>query len=228
MSPRPRLSEQHPDLQSAIRATAWSQIAAFGAANLSLRAISRELKIAVTSIYNYFSCRDDLVTALIVEAFTSLADSQEAVLAANFARDLPTQLSELGLGYRQWAVNNPQCYQLIFGTPIPHYHAPEETTIPAAARALIPLSKVVQGMFLAGILKTKNLAPMTPELNSMLKAWQDFEGGSDLEALYLVLVIWSRVHGLVLLEIGNQFPGFLSDPGELFRREIKNIQIQYL
>ena len=176
MSPRPRLSKQHPNYPSAIRLTAWNQIAELGAANLSLRAIARELKIAVTSIYHYFSTRDDLVTALIVEAFNSLADSQEAILAEHLASALPAQLSALGLGYRNWAVTNPQRYQLIFGTPIPHYQAPEEVTIPAAARALIPLQKIVQGMACAGSLRTGKLAPMTPELKSMLKAWQDFEG----------------------------------------------------
>ena len=227
MSPRPRLSEQHPDLQTAIRTTAWGQIAAFGAANLSLRAIARELKIAVTSIYNYYPSRDDLVTALIVEAFNSLADSQESVLKENKASDLNIQLTSLGLGYRDWAVQNPQCYHLIFGTPIPHYDAPEDVTIPAATRALVPLSKVVQKISLAGKLRTERLAPLTPQLKSMLKAWQQIEGGTDLEVLYLVLVIWSRVHGLVLLEIGNQFPAFISDPGEIFRREINNILIQY-
>ena len=47
---------------------------------------------------------------------------------------------------------------------------------------------------------------MTPKLEAMLKAWQEFEGGSDLEVLYLATIIWSRVHGLVTLEIGNQLP----------------------
>src|SRR5512147_1586509 len=76
MSPRPRRAEQQPNLQDAIKETAWKQIAEFGAAALSLRAIARELKITAPAIYNYFPDRDALVTALIIDAYTSFGDSQ--------------------------------------------------------------------------------------------------------------------------------------------------------
>ena len=74
---RPIKKKQIPNLQEAIKDTAWKQIAEFGASTLSLRAIARELKITAPAIYNYYSNRDDLVTALIVDAFTSLGDSQK-------------------------------------------------------------------------------------------------------------------------------------------------------
>jgi hypothetical protein len=62
----------------------------------------------------------------------------------------------------------------------------------------------------------------------MLAAWSQFTGGKEVEVLYAALVIWSRVHGLVSLEIGNQMPSFFTDPGEVYRREIDNAIIQYL
>ena len=58
MSPRPKQTEQHPNLEAAIKETAWKQIAGFGAAALSLRAIARELGITAPAIYNYFQRRD--------------------------------------------------------------------------------------------------------------------------------------------------------------------------
>ena len=77
MSPRPRREDRHPDLQTAIKETAWKQISVAGAPTLGLRSIARELNITAPSIYNYFPSRDDLVTALIVDAYNSLADAQE-------------------------------------------------------------------------------------------------------------------------------------------------------
>ena len=228
MSPRPRREERHPDLQTAIKETAWKQIAEAGAPTLGLRSIARELNITAPSIYNYFPSRDDLVTALIVDAYNSLADAQETSIQNLAADDLSGRLFALGMAYREWAVTYPQRYQLIFGTPIPHYHAPDEITLPAAARSLVPLTQTVQALYSAGQIRTERLAPMTPRLEAMLQAWQEFEGGSDLEVLYLTIIIWSRVHGLVTLEIGNQLPAFLDDPAEIFRREIMNILNQYL
>ena len=52
--------------------------------------------------------------------------------------------------------------------------------------------------------------------------------GLPAEVLYLGLVIWSRVHGLVMLEIGNQMPSFITDPGEIFYREIAALQSQFI
>jgi AcrR family transcriptional regulator len=72
---RPSKKQQIPNIQDVIKETAWKQIAEFGAPALSLRAIARELKITAPAIYNYFPRRDDLVTALIVDAYTSLGDS---------------------------------------------------------------------------------------------------------------------------------------------------------
>ena len=71
-------------------------------------------------------------------------------------------------------------------------------------------------------------AEMTPELKSMLETWSQFTGGTDVEVLYTALVIWSRVHGLVTLEIGNQMPSFITDPGEIYRREILTMTNEFL
>jgi AcrR family transcriptional regulator len=225
---RPTKQEQIPDLAEAIKDTAWEQIAKKGAAALSLRAIARQLEITAPAIYNYFPRRDDLVTALIVDAFISLGESQENALQGLHEVDFESQISTLGLGYRDWAITYPQRYQLIFGTPIPNYEAPAEITIPAAAASLVPLTETLQACQSAGRLKIDRFAPMTPDLKIMLDTWRKFTGGTDIEVLYTTLVFWSRVHGLVSLEIGQQFPAQITDPGELFRREISNLVIQYL
>lgn len=227
MSPRPRREERHPDLLTAIKDSAWKQIAEFGAPALNLRAIARDLGIATPSIYNYFPSRDNLVTTLIVDAFNSLAEAQEAALESRLAESLSTKLFSLGIAYRDWVVTFPQRYQLIFGTPIPNYHAPDDVTASAATRALVPLIKVLQDFKSANTLRTERLSVMSPRLESMLRTWQEAEGSSDIETLYLALVIWSRLHGLVGLEIGNQFPPFI-DAAEIFQREMNNILIQYL
>lgn len=225
---RPLKQKQIQNLPDLIKETAWNQIAESGAPALSLRAIARVLKITAPAIYNYFPSRDDLVTALIVDAYNSLADAQESSIKNYPVGRLSSKLSALGLAYREWAVTYPQRYLLIFGTPIPNYHAPEEVTLPAASRALSTLIKTIQAIHAAGALRVERFAKMPPKLKSMLAAWQKFEGGSDLEVLYIAMILWSRVHGLVMMEISNQIPSFFSDPAELFKREMHNILLQYM
>jgi len=226
---RPAKKEQIPNLQEAIKETAWKQIAEFGAPALSLRAIARELKITAPAIYNYFPSRDHLVTALIVDAYTSLGDSQKSTLENVAKKDGATRFSALGIAYRDWAVTYPQRYQLIFGTPIPDYDAPEDTTTPAAAWALLPLIETVQALYNEGSLRMERLAKLSAKLKSMLEIWRQFTGNvAEAEVLYVAYVVWGRVHGLVMLELGGQLPSFFTDPGEIFRREIATMINQYI
>ncbi len=50
----------------------------------------------------------------------------------------------------------------------------------------------------------------------------------DEYVLYLTLVIWSHVHGLVMIEISNQYPPLLEETAEIFNREIEIIMKEYL
>jgi AcrR family transcriptional regulator len=104
---RPTRKAQHTDLQQAIQDTAWQQIAQEGAPALSLRAIARALKITAPAIYNYFPSRDELVTALIIDAYTSFGDSQLAARDAVSEADLVGRFRAIGLAYRQWAFTHP-------------------------------------------------------------------------------------------------------------------------
>ena len=226
---RPTLKKQIPNLQEAIKETSWKQIAEFGAPALSLRAIARELKITAPAIYNYFLRRDDLVTALIVDAYTSLGDSQKSTLESMSKKDTATRFSALGVAYRDWAVAYPQRYQLIFGTPIPNYHAPEDTTTPAAAWALMPLIETIQALYNEGRLRVERLPKPSLQLETMLGAWRKFTGdAAETEVLYVACVVWSRVHGLMMLELGKQLPSFFTDPDEIFHREIATMVSQYI
>jgi AcrR family transcriptional regulator len=225
--PRPKLSQQI-DLQSAIKETALRQIGESGAASLSLRAIARQLHITAPAIYNHFPSRDDLVTALIVDAYTSLGDGQFAALEGLSGDDHPARLRALGLAYRHWAVTYPQQYMLIFGSPIPGYHCPPERSLPAAARSLSPLIAVLEAARRAGRLQPEAAPYLAEPLRQQLAAWQSMHAVGDVYVLYLALVIWSRVHGLVMLEIDNQYPPFVQDPALIFHREVDWIVHQYL
>jgi AcrR family transcriptional regulator len=227
--PRPKRNQQQTDLRARILAAAWAQIARDGAPALSLRAIARALRITAPAIYNYFPDRDALVTALIVEAFTSFAAAQETAVADLPAADHAARVQALGQAYRAWAIAYPERYQLIFGTPIAGYHAPLEVTGPAAARGLTVLVGVLAAADADGRLHIPPTLPPPPEVTSMLREWQ-ISRAPDVspQALYLALMMWAQVHGLVALEIGRQFPPFISDPAALYNHELARMTRQFI
>ena len=140
-----------------------------GAPALSLRAIARDLKITAPAIYNYFPDRDALVTALIIDAYTSFGDSQLAARDEVPPDDLVGRMNAIGLAYRQWAHKYPQRYQLIFGTPIPGYQTPIMEVMPSAARSLSVLVSVVEQLRLAGKLKIKSFPKVKAEFKVDLR-----------------------------------------------------------
>ena len=199
---RPKQSQQHPNLQEAIKKTAREQMAENGSASLSLRAIARELGITAPAIYNYFANRDDLVTALIVDAYNSLRD---ALLASQESEEEShaEQILASARAYRNWALAHPEEYSLIFGTPIPNYHAPMEITGPAAAGSMEVLISVLDAAQQDGAFATDEILLGTPE---MIQAWidkLDYDGNPAV--IQFAMASWSQIHGLVSLELNGHF-----------------------
>src|SRR3954464_716928 len=96
-------------------------LASEGAAALSLRAVARELGMVSSAVYRYFPSRDELLTALIIDAYDSVADAAEEAEAAVPRGDVAARWMATCRAVRLWAVANPQEYALIFGSPIPGY-----------------------------------------------------------------------------------------------------------
>lgn len=225
---RPIKKKQIPNLQEAIKETAWRQIAKFGAPALSLRAIARELKITAPAIYNYFPDRDALVTALIIDAFTSFGDWQLEARDSIPEADLLGRMTAIGLAYRDWAHAFPQRYQLIFGTPIPGYKGPFEKIFPSSARSLSALASVVEGLRAAGKLNVKSFPKVNPEYKVSFEAWKTYGGNADILSLSVAMLIWARVHGIISLEIGGNLPPFGPKGDALYRYELQSINQQFI
>lgn len=228
MSPRPRTDERQPNLQDAIKETAWRQIAESGAASLSLRAIARELGITAPAIYNYFSDRDALVTALIIDAYTSLGDSQLAARDTVAAEDMAGRLMATGVAYRDWAHKYPQRYQLIFGTPIPGYVAPIEQVLPSAARSLGVLTSVVDALRAGGKLNVQDFPMVKEEYKVGFETWKKFGGDYDGLSLSVAVLIWARVHGIVSLEIAGNLPPYGPNGDALYVYELQALERQFI
>lgn len=224
---RPIKKKQIPNLQEAIKEAAWKQIAEFGAPALSLRAIARDLKISAPAIYNYFPDRDALVTALIVDAFTSFGDWQLEARDSISADDHAGRMKTIGLAYRDWALTYPQRYQLIFGTPIPGYKGPVDIILPSSARSLSALVSVIEGMRTAGKLNVDTFPKVKDEYKVSFEMWKSHGGEANILSLSVAMLIWTRVHGIVSLEIQGNLPPFGAKGDALYLYELAAIKQQF-
>src|SRR5580693_5245314 len=130
------------ELTREIKDEARRQLATAGADGLSLRAVARSLGMVSSALYRYFPSRDDLLTALITDAYNSMGAAVEQAIAdvdAGSGGGARGQWTGACRRVRGWAREHPHEYALIYGSPVPGYRAPE-TTIGPAAR--VPLAFV--------------------------------------------------------------------------------------
>lgn len=219
-----------------IKAFAREQMQTSGAATLSLRQIAERMGMTVGALYRYYENRDAVITALIVDAFNSFADALAAVDSA-IAAVTPTAYRErmhaLFIEYRVWALRNAVDYQLIYGDPIPGYHAPGNITVPAAARVFVPIVDCLDQALSAGAIHPHLSSIPDPDLHDHLVR-SIVEYAALLEtrtiqplAFYLAVDAWTRGHGLITLEMHGHTPPVVGDPDLFYRVQIDQL-LQWL
>lgn len=206
-----------------IMAVARNQMESKGTAGLSLRAIARELGVTAPAIYNYYPRLEDLITTLIVDAFTDLAETMEASREENIDTSRISQIKAMIYAYRQWAVDHPVDFQLIYGNPIPGYQAPFEVTGPLARRPFLSIFRLFAEA------EDKSELELPPEYSEVpgtisdhLVDWRR-ESGVDISDILVCLIMsgWARIHGLVMLELFHHIQPVIGDPDAMYEFEIE-------
>ncbi|MER6049473.1 TetR/AcrR family transcriptional regulator [Streptomyces sp. BHT-5-2] len=194
------------EITAAIKDEARRQLATEGAAKLSLRAVARELGMVSSALYRYFPSRDELLTALIIDAYDAVGEAAERALAE--AGTAPVaRWTAVCRAVRGWALAHPHEYALIYGSPVPGYAAPQDTTA-SAARVGLALLGVVEDAQPAG--GTRTAAPAGPPLpQEVLDDAEQLRKTLDVRlpapVLAVAVAAWAELFGLVSFEVFGQF-----------------------
>lgn len=214
------------EVTTAIKHEARRQLADGGAAKLSLRAVARELGMASSAIYRYFPSRDDLLTALITDAYDAVGASAERALArAESAGDSHVaRWQAVCRAVRRWALRHPHEYALIYGSPVPGYSAPESTVGPAA-RVAMALVTVVANAHAADALTDPDGSGELPEsVAGDVRRLLDRLGAELPEPVAAHLVAaWAELFGLVSFELFGQFDNLIHRREVFFDRAVTRL-----
>ena len=192
-----------------------------GAAGLSLRAIARDLGMVSSAVYRYVASRDDLLTLLIVDAYTDLADTVDRAGedAEGSWRD---RLLEMALAARIWALDQPASWALMYGSPVPGYHAPAELTVGPGTRVIGALFAVVGAGIRAGDVPDSGATPSRPTSRDFDGVREEFGFPGGDATVMKCFLMWAALVGAIGLEVFGQYGAdTLSDPVEVFRGQIR-------
>jgi AcrR family transcriptional regulator len=218
---RQRIKEE---LRDEITRLARAQLATAGAGALSLRAIARDLGMASSAVYRYFPSRDDLLTALIIDGYTAIAEAVEKADAALPRDDYPGRWLAVGRALRAWALANPYEYALVYGSPVPGYQAPDGTVAPAVRDKLV-YGRIVSDAYRAGALQppetsSTDIESFAPDAERLRAAVLPDVPDSVVIA---ALSAWSGMFGMLNLELFGHFNYVIDDRATLFEQAMMNL-----
>ncbi|QKE83193.1 TetR/AcrR family transcriptional regulator [Arthrobacter sp. NEB 688] len=156
-------------------------LASEGAAGLSLRAVTRELGMVSSAVYRYVAHRDELLTLLVVDAYTELADTVDAAVAAAADRPWDERVVVAGTAFRAWAVGEPARYALLYGSPVPGYEAPPERTVEPGTRVTLLVLRLLAEGVAAGDVPPTGAVPV-PRTDAGSEAPSQSEPGTVPDA----------------------------------------------
>jgi AcrR family transcriptional regulator len=211
-----RRERQRQETISEIKQLAREQVSAGGAAAVSLNAIARAMAMSPGALYRYYGSRDDLLAALAVDAYGSLADELER--AAGEAGSAAERLARIAGAYRDWAIERPNTYRLIFETSAGSGRdLARDEIVPAASRSMDVVLAV-----LAQLGPLTQPIPLPAGLGDEISAWGRRTRYPELpvSVLHLALAFWARLHGLVSLDIGHHLEATGVSAGLLIEAEI--------
>ena len=185
-----------------IKQTALALMREDGSIDVRFTDIARTMGMTPPALYRYFADRDELLTALIADAYDDLgatvAQSRDRVPE----RDIGGRWVAAASAYRAWAKAEPQQFTLIFGLPVPGYVAPTEgPTTEAAQRALAQLSS----LFVAAMAKGRLRQPVLREVDAVLDICANAKNDEMGVAIppvsfQAMLHAWAMLHGFTCLE----------------------------
>lgn len=137
---------------------------------LALRDVAGAAATSTSAVYALFGGKGQLITAVLDAAFASFGEAQRAAA--------PHGLRALGIAYREWALDHPALYRMMFSTPAP---TSDCTDAGASEATMLPLQEAIAAAQRSGTLV-------------------------DVPLEVAATAIWGQVHGVVSLELAGLGP----------------------
>jgi hypothetical protein len=121
---------------------------------------------------------------------------------------------------RDWARANPHEYALLYGTPVPGYHAPQDTVGPAI-RVTTLLGAILIDGSAGGLLSAPAADRLTPAVEAeMVRIREAVFPGVPPALMARGLLAWTELFGAVSFDVFNRLEGIIVDRDAWFDHQI--------
>lgn len=204
-----------PELVQSLKTAALRQFAATGESGLAVESVAEAAGTSFEEAKGAFSDRDSLLTALIIDAYNASGEAMEA--ADDPQAPAGSRLLAITRALREWSLANPAAFTLLYGSPIPGYHAPPET-VPPASRTPAAIARILRKAMEDGSLREIPRPWPSPSLVTE-DAIALFGGQPDAEHPDLIergITLWSNLIGLLIFELFSRTHDSVTDQTAFF------------
>ncbi|WP_432941904.1 TetR/AcrR family transcriptional regulator [Kribbella sp. CA-253562] len=219
-----RRERRRAETAAEIKAAARKLLVEGGASAVGLRAVARELGLSAPALYRYFASHEDLMAALVAELYDEL--TAYLVALRDTSEDLGEQLFLVAGGLRDWALAHPAEFGLLFGAPVPNPLADDHDLTPshqAAMRFGAVFEQLVVQVYRQRPFPGPSEELLGSELVRQLGRKPEIFGEMPPGAVYLALTYWTRLYGLICMEVFGQLHWALDDAGAYFEAQLREI-----
>ena len=202
-----------------IEDSSFAIIDAEGVHALTIAALGRSMAMSAPAVYRYFPSRDALIAHLITLSYQQLTAAMAQAVEGN-RRAPRTRIRLLVAAYRDWALSHRRRYGMLF--------AERAADAPAGELTQTPLDQAM-ALLIDLLVAIQNTAPADGTsgdrtLDGQLRQWarsQDRPGTTPRAATAAIL-IWTRIHGIVSLELTGIFDNRALEAQRLIDLEVDN------
>ena len=221
----PSRAEHRSDVTSRVLAVGRRHLAQHGAAALSLRAVARDLGMVSSAVYRYVANRDELLTLLVVDAYSEQADAVDDAVASAAGADWADRVAAAARAFRAWAVAEPARYALVYGSPVPGYAAPPERTIEPGTRVIgTVLGLIAEGVARGEVTDGPAAAqpePPEPLATDLRRLGAEVGMPAHPAVLARATLLWACLVGATSLEVFGQYgQDAVTDAEQLFDQQV--------
>ncbi|WP_426516396.1 TetR/AcrR family transcriptional regulator [Diaminobutyricibacter sp. McL0618] len=194
------------------------QIAAGGPDAVSLNGIARTMGMAPAGFYRYFENREALIADLVVDAYNALADAIE--MAGRSPANSEQRFTAVTSTFRAWAVDQPNAYRLIFQTI-----RGSGRDLPAASRSTGVILTCLSALAVRPPRALGDRNGEASSLDDQLASWAERTETMGLPPRLLALGVacWTRLHGVISLELSQHLAATGIDPQLFYEAEVATL-----
>jgi AcrR family transcriptional regulator len=187
---------------------------------IALRAVAQEMGMTAPALYRYVDSHEELLQLVARAIFRDIVDELATAAKAHPDDDPAAQLVTAAVAFRAWALAHPEEFGLIFANPaMAHQKGPDSAGI-------------VFAMFFADLYErvwkryefpVPAASDLPDDVARLLAAARENDAlpcdfaGAPIGLNWVFMRAWSRLYGIVTLEVFGHLEPELIETGAMFR-----------